>query len=191
MVTVMGCDGCGKTSLCRRLASRRADIRGVYTGKHLYRKSLVYKLLVIFVRPLLFQGREKFDDALAPLAYLLACLRLQAKLLLPRTGMVLIDRSLMDVLFLERKSDAPRFSAWRWLACLFGTRLPHIHFLVPFACLQERKLEVTRAGQMIYDTEVFRHFSRRTPTDYVVFDNRGALDDSAEALGRIVDWLSR
>jgi hypothetical protein len=48
---------------------------------------------------------------------------------------------------------------------------------------------MTEAGHAIYDAEMFRHFSRRSPTDHLVFDNRGGLEESAEALGRIVDWV--
>jgi hypothetical protein len=189
MLTVMGCDGCGKTTLSKLLHKGRKDIRGVYTGKHLYRKWIIYKLLVIFVRPLLFQGREKFDDTFAPLAYLLASLRLRLKLLFSRKGIVLIDRSLVDFLMVARKTDRPRFCASVWLASIFGVRLPHVHFMVPFERLKERKLEMTEEGHTIYDAEMFRLFSRRAPTDYLAFDNRGSLEDSAEALGRIVDWL--
>ena len=189
MLGMMGCDGCGKTTLCKRLFRERKDIRGTYTGKHLYRKWFVYKLLVIFVRPLLFQGREKFDDTFAPLAYLLACLRLRLKLLRPRKGITLIDRSIMDFLMVARKTDAPRFSGWLWLASVFGVRLAHVHFIVPFERLKERKLEMTEKGHTIYDAEMFRHFSRRAPTDYVAFDNRETVENSTEALSRIVDWL--
>lgn len=189
MLTVMGCDGCGKTTLSKLLHKGRKDIRGVYTGKHLYRKWIIYKLLVIFVRPLLFQGREKFDDTFAPLAYLLASLRLRLKLLFPRKGIVLIDRSLVDFLMVARKTDQPKFCAGVWLASIFGVRLPHVHFMVPFERLKERKLEMTEQGHTIYDTEMFCHFTRRAPTDYLAFDNRGSLEDSAEALGRILDWL--
>ncbi len=189
MLTIMGCDGCGKTTLSKLLGGRRDDIRGVYTGKHLYRKWIAYKLLVIFVRPILFQGREKFDDTFAPIAYLLACLRLRLKLLVCSNGILLIDRSIIDFLLVARKTDSPQFCSSRWLATFFGVRLPHIHFIVPFERLRERKLEMTQAGHGIYDTEMFRHFSRRTPTDYVFFDNRGSLEESSEALVRIIDWL--
>ena len=189
MLGMMGCDGCGKTTLCKRLAKDRKDIRGTYTGKHLYRKWIVYKLLVIFVRPLLFQGREKFDDTFAPLAYLLACVRLRMKLLLTRKGTTLIDRSIIDFLMIDRKSDKPRFSRFLWLASIFGVRLTHIHFIVPFERLKERKLEMTEAGHAIHDAEMFRHFSRRSPTDHLVFDNRRDLEASAEALNRIVNWV--
>jgi hypothetical protein len=190
MLTFMGCDGCGKTTLSRTMAARRPDIHGVYTGKHLYRKSILYKLLVALVRPLLFQKREKFDDTVAPLAYLLACTRLRLKLLLPRKGKVLIDRSLPDFLMLDRKSDTPRFSSWQWLIRLFGARLAHVHFVVPYDRLLERKREMTRAGHQIYDDAMFHHFTRRTPTDYLVFDNQRPLEESAAALSRILDRLA-
>ncbi len=191
MLGMMGCDGCGKTTLCKRLARDRKDIRGTYTGKHLYRKWIVYKLLVIFVRPLLFQGREKFDDTFAPLAYLLACIRLRLKLWFSGKGTTLVDRSILDFLMIDRKTDHPRFSGFAWLSSVFGVRLTHIHFIVPFERLKERKLEMTEAGHAIYDQEMFRRFSRRTPTDHLIFDNRGDLDDSAAALGRILDWLQK
>lgn len=191
LLGMMGCDGCGKTTLCKRLAKDRGDIRGTYTGKHLYRKWILYKLLVIFVRPLLFQGREKFDDTFAPLAYLLACIRLRLKLLFTRRGITLIDRSILDFLMVARKTDQPRFSRFIGLSSLFGVRLTHIHFIVPFERLKERKLEMTEAGHAIYDAEMFRRFSRRTPTDHLIFDNRGDLDASATALGRILDWVKR
>ncbi len=189
MLTIMGCDGCGKTTLSKELSTRRADIRGVFTGKHLYRKSLIYKFLVIFLRPLLFQGREKFDDIIAPVTYVLACLKIRLKLLVRREGVLLIDRSIMDFLMVERKTDAPRFSRLVWLSSVMGARLPHIHFMVPFERLKERKLEMTETGHAIYDAAIFRHFSRRVPTDYVAFDNRAAPEASAEALGRIIDWI--
>jgi hypothetical protein len=190
MLGMMGCDGSGKTSLCKRLAKDRNDIRGIYTGKHLYRKWFVYKLLVIFVRPLLFQGREKFDDTFAPLAYLLASTKLFVKIHLQRKSTLLIDRSIMDFLMTGRKTDTPRFSRFRWLSSIFGIRLTHIHFIVPFERLKERKLEMTEKGHNVYDVEMFRHFSRRAPTDHIVFDNRGSLDESSEALNRMVDWVS-
>lgn len=191
MLTVMGCDGCGKTTLSKHLHNGRKDICGVYTGKHLYRKWFVYKLLVIFVRPLLLQGREKFDDTFAPSAYLLASLRLRLMLLFSRQGILLIDRSLVDFLMIRRKTDRPQFCASVWLSCVFGVRLPHVHFMVPFERLKERKLEMTEQGHAIYDAEMFLHFSRRAPTDYVAFDNRESLENSADALGRIVDWLKK
>ncbi|MES2439035.1 MAG: hypothetical protein V4584_08205 [Verrucomicrobiota bacterium] len=191
MLVIMGCDGCGKTTLAKQLSKRRSDIHSVYTGKHLYRKWIIYKLLVIFVRPLLFQGREKFDDTFAPLAYLLASLRLRLKLLIKRKGTVLIDRSLMDFLLVARKTDTPKFCASTWLSSAFGVRLPHVHFIVPFERLQERKLEMTRAGHEIYDNEMFRHFTGRAPTDYTLFDNRGSLEDSADALERVFEWLNQ
>jgi hypothetical protein len=189
VLTLMGCDGCGKTSLGRLLAARRKDAHSFYTGKHLYRKSVLYKLLVIFVRPLLFQGREKFDDTFAPLAYLLACVRLRLKCLRPRRGVVLIDRSLLDFLYLARKTDTPRFSGCLGLARVFGIRVPHIHLLVPFERLRERKQEMTQAGHAAYDAAMFRHFTRRCPTDYLAFDNRGTLEESAAALDRILDRI--
>jgi hypothetical protein len=76
MLAIRGCDKSGKTTLSRQLKLHDPQVARLYTSKHLYRKWIIYKLLVIFLRPLLFQSREKFDDTLAPIIYTLACIRL-------------------------------------------------------------------------------------------------------------------
>jgi hypothetical protein len=188
MISIMGCDGSGKTTLSRQLKSLDQVVR-LYTGKHLYRKWIIYKLLVIFLRPLLLQKREKFDDTLAPLIYVLACIRLWWKRIFHRKGITLIDRSIVDFLMLDRKSDRPHFSRWLCLTKLIGIRLPHIQVIVSFEQLRERKLEMTEAGHPIYDELMFRHFAHRFPTDHTVFSNQSTLENAATAMQHIVAWL--
>ena len=189
MISVMGCDGAGKTTLARKLAEDTATFSGVFTGKHLYRKCWCYKLTVIFIRPLLFQDREKYDETMAPVVYLRACLGLRLKLLGSSGRIRLIDRSLMDFLMVDRKTDHPRFCRSVWLARFFGRRIPVIHCVLPYEKVLERKDEMTRAGHDAYDVSMGLHHSRRVPTDYVVFNNSGTLEDSARAAARVIAWM--
>jgi thymidylate kinase len=186
----MGCDGSGKTTLASAIAASHADIEGVLTGKHLYRKSWLYKLLVIFVRPLLLQDREHFDETFAPVAYLRACIGLRLKLWRRTRGVLLMDRSLADFLYVGRKTESPQFCRSLWLSRVIGRRIPVVHFILPFERVRERKQEMTRAGHAAYDAAMFRHFTQRAPTDYVAFNNAGAVTPGAEALGRILQRLS-
>lgn len=191
LLTIMGCDGSGKTTLSRQLKLHDPQITQLYTGKHLYRKWILYKLLVIFLRPLLFQKREKFDDTLAPVIYPLACMRLWWKRVLHRKGITLIDRSIVDFLLLDRKSDRPRFSRFLWLTHWIGIRLPHVQVIVSFEQLRERKLEMTEHGHPIYDALMFQHFTRRFPTDHTVFSNQSTLEEATKALHQIVTWMKK
>jgi thymidylate kinase len=187
-LSLMGGDGCGKTTMGKALKERLGEARAsIYTGKHLYRKNLFFKLLVIFVRPLLFQDREKFDETLAPLVYLLACMRLRLGVWFASAKRtVLMDRSLVDFLLCNRKSDEPSFGRKAWLARVWGCRIPTVHFLVSYERLAQRKQEMTVAGIEKYNDEMFRHFTRRIPTDYLLFNNDGALAQAADALAAII-----
>lgn len=191
MIAIMGCDGSGKTTLSRQIMAKDSQITQLYTGKHLYRKWMIYKLLVIFLRPLLFQKREKFDETLAPIIYLLACWKLLLKSIFSPQGITVIDRSIVDFLMLARKSDEPRFSRFLWLTHFFGIRIPHIQIVTNFVQLRERKLEMTEKGHTIYDQLMFRHFTRRYPTDYTVFSNLRTLEDATVVLPRIVTLLKK
>ena len=185
LVCVMGCDGAGKTSLAGALATRVPAIQRVFTGKHLYRKSYLFKLLVIFVRPLLGQSRERFDERMAPLVYLRACWGLRIKHW--RRQQLVIDRTLTDFLYLDRKTDRPRFSCWRWLAAVAGLRVPVVHCMVDFDQVASRKeLEVTRSGHAAYDRDMFEALAGRVPGAYLAFNNNGALEESSAALERIL-----
>ncbi len=185
LVCVMGCDGAGKTSLAGAMTQRVPAIERVFTGKHLYRKSYLFKLLVIFVRPLLRQSRETFDERLAPLVYLRACWGMRLKHW--RGRRLLIDRTLTDFLYLDRKTDRPRFSRWRWLTAVAGLRVPVVHCLVDFDQVARRKeLEVTRSGHAAYDGDMFAQLAGRVPGFYLAFNNNATLEDSAAALERIL-----
>lgn len=186
IITIMGCDGSGKTTLAQQLAARRPGIAGVLTGKHLYRKSWFYKLLVIFIRPLLFQDRERFDETFAPVAYLRACLGLRLKLWRRSRGVLLMDRSLADFLFVGRKTDQPKFCRSRWLMRIMGRRIPTVHLIVPYDRIQTRKLEMTQSGHEIYDAAMFAHFASLAPVDYYAFNNQGELEESVAALDRVL-----
>ncbi len=192
VVSLMGCDGTGKTSLANELQSKRpADVR-VITGKHLYRKSLTYKLAVIFLRPLIARTRDRFDEMIAPWAYWRASLSLRFRLLLKRNiRLTLIDRSLADFLMTGRKSDQPTFHQCEWLSEWFGCRIPVVHCVVSHERLMERKQEITVRGHAIYDGQMLGHFTNRVPTDYVLFGNNGPLDSAAITLGRLLESIRR
>ncbi len=187
MVTMIGCDGAGKTTLAHELKKHDTKIGRIKTGKHFYRKSLSYKLAVIFIRPLLFQDRERFDEILAPFVYLRACLGLRLMLLFSsKNNSTLIDRSLIDFLYVDRKTDAPRFSKFYWLRNLFGVRIPNVHCIASHETVMQRKQEVTRQGHFRYDEDMFQEFALRCPTDAVLFNNDGELDASRIAIQRIL-----
>ncbi len=187
MVTMIGCDGAGKTTLAHALKKEDATIRRIKTGKHLYRKSLSYKLAVIFIRPLLFQDRERFDEILAPFVYLRACLGLRLMLLFSSKGKsTLIDRSLIDFLYVDRKTDSPRFSTFRWLRNIFGVRIPNVHCIASHKTVMQRKQEVTESGHSRYDEDMFQEFALRCPTDATLFNNDGDLKASRIALQQIL-----
>ena len=185
-ITIMGCDGSGKTTLSRQIKQSEPNHFSLYTGKHLYRKWIIYKLLVIFLRPILFQKREKFDDTLAPLIYLLAAIRLRWKNLFSNKKTTLIDRSIVDFLMLERKTDLPHFSRFYWLTKCIGLRLPHIHVIVPYQQLSMRKLEMTEKGHARYDELMFEALTGRSPSDHTIFSNHSSLEDSTHALQKIM-----
>lgn len=187
-LSLMGGDGCGKTTMAKALQHRLPErVSGIYTGKHLYRKNLFFKLLVILVRPLLFQNREKFDETLAPLVYALACMRLRLGVWFASSKKtVLMDRSLVDFLMCNRKSDEPSFGHKEWLARVWGCRIPTVHFLVSYQRLAQRKQEMTLAGIAKYNHEMFRHFTQRVPTDYLLFNNDGGLELSADSLAELL-----
>lgn len=189
-LSLMGCDGSGKTSLGHRLVEELDEVEKVFTGKHLYRKSLLYKLAVIFVRPLTFRSREKFDEVLAPLVYLRACLGLEIKRWRAGEKLTVIDRNLIDFLYLDRKSDRPRFSRFGWLARILGRRIPVVHCLVPYEELVKRKKEMTEQGHRLYDEEMHAHLSACVPTSYFLFNNAGELDESVAALSLLVRRIS-
>lgn len=192
MLGIMGCDGSGKTSLSKSLLNRPETVAGFFVGKHLYRKSMFYKVLVTILRPLTRKkNRETIDDRLAPLLYILASIRLHVKLMLyGEKGPLLVDRSIVDFLMVYRKTDRPRFSRFLFLTTVLGKRITHIHVLVPYDQLVLRKAEMTERGHESYDQMMFDHFSKRSPTDHILFNNSGQLDESTERLQRIITLIA-
>jgi hypothetical protein len=186
-ISIMGCDGAGKTTLAGELSKRAPTTYRVLTGKHLYRKSLGYKLAVIFLRPLITRSRERFDEILAPVVYLRACLDLRIRLWFSPRRVTLIDRSLVDFLYVNRKTDRPRFHRGCWLLQWFGCRIPTIHCHVSFDNIARRKQEMTIRGHATYDHDMTQHFTFGTPTEYVAFNNDGELSESVGALRRILN----
>lgn len=190
LISIMGCDGAGKTSLAMQLMEKSGKVGRVFKGKHLYRKSYMHKLAVIFIRPLLFQSREVFDEKFAPLVYLRACIGLRIKLLRRASkGLMLIDRSIVDFLYLNRKTDTPGFSRFRSLAGLFGVRIPTVHCIVGYDNIVNRKLEMSCFSIDKYNLDMFRHFTGAVPTDYFLYNNDGSLAESTVFLERILRKL--
>lgn len=177
-ISLMGCDGSGKTSLAHSLCEKFPSVFLAYTGKHLYRKSIFYKLAVIFIRPFVAKEREHFDEKIAPWNYVRACVALQIRLWLRNSRIKLIDRSLVDFMMVERKTDKPHFHSAAWLLDILGRRIPVIHIIVTPEGLQRRKQEMTPFGQVKYDCLMFQYFSRRAPTEYCAFFNGEGLDVS-------------
>lgn len=191
-VFVTGCDGSGKTAVCQQMKHDWPDVYEVMTGKHLYRKSWFYKMLVILVRPLLFQDRERFDETLSSLAYLLATSRLRikslfAKLLQQHSRVVLIDRSLLDILIVGRKSDKPRLSTTAGLRNLFGLRYPVVHLHVPESTVLKRKQEMTAEAQRTWNELVFDTLTGTGPVRYIGLNNSGELSSAATVLNLILN----
>ena len=190
MISVMGCDGAGKTTLAEAIAAQHPRSVQVFTGKHLYRKSLLYKLAVIFIRPIITRSRERFDEILAPWLYLRAAAAMRIKLLFRGKRLTLVDRSLVDFLYLDRKTDRPGFGRSRWLMNLVGCRVPTIHCCVSFENVMRRKQEMTSAGHAAYDRDMFLAHTQRVPTDYVGFNNDQTLVAAQAALARIITRLT-
>ncbi|MBL8817879.1 MAG: hypothetical protein JNL58_17780 [Planctomyces sp.] len=185
-VFIAGCDGAGKTSLSQELVTRNPQIRTSMTGKHLYRKSLFYKFLVTFVRPLMFSSRERFDEIMAPVAYTLASLRLRVSSWIPKSKQTLIDRCLVDFLITDRKTDTPRLAHCGWLMQWIGIRYLVVHLRVPEERLRERKVEMTSAGLPRWNKLLYATLMSIGPVRYLGFFNGGTPGESATALENIL-----
>ncbi len=190
MIAIMGCDGVGKTSILRALVETSPQVQRLFTGKHLYRKSLIYKLMVALMRPLMRTPREKFDEQFALFAYFRASVALRLKFwygsVFRRPGLTLIDRSLADFIYVNRKTDEPRFCKGYKISSFIGLRIPVIHLVVDHDILMERKLEFTRKGHEIYDVDMQTFLIDRNPTHYTVFNNSHGLEKSATALSNLI-----
>jgi len=186
LLTIMGCDGVGKTSLSLCVAKELPPPVELLKGKHLYRKCYLFKIAVILIRPLLFQSREKFDESLAFYVYLRACMGLTLKQLFGKKKLTIIDRSIIDFLFLNRKTDTPRWSIFKQMNTIVGSRIPTIHCVANFDIISERKLEMTQQGHAAYDKSMFKHFAHRVPTEYLLFNNEKGCDQSRDTLLEII-----
>ena len=192
-IAFMGCDGVGKTALASHLQSSAPAATRVFRGKHLYRKSLLYKSLVAVVRPLMRTPRETFDEQLALFTYLRAAIALRflllRKTLLRLSKLTIIDRTLADFLYVDRKTDEPRFCRGYKVSKIAGRRIPVVHLVVDHTTLCERKQEFTRTGHDIYDKDMLEFHSQRIPTDYTVFQNSQSLDDSSAAMNHLLTTI--
>jgi hypothetical protein len=185
-ISIMGCDGSGKTSVIKRLREAEPEKFRSYVGKRLYRNSILYKIAVALIRPLLFQDREKFDDTLAPFNYMRASAALPLLNVVSGHKLMLVDRALIDFLVIDRKSDNPRLHRTSRLLRAFGQRIPVVHLVVPQDRLSQRKREMTVVGHAKYDRIIFDCLSLRRPTTYVLFYNGGGIEASIAAVRNII-----
>ncbi|MCA9035293.1 MAG: hypothetical protein KDA91_09190 [Planctomycetaceae bacterium] len=187
MLAFIGCDGTGKTTLAHFFRDHSSGQFRHNVGKHLYRKTILYKLLVIFVRPLISRDRDRFDDLIAPVNYMLAALRLRILTMLPDRKWRLFDRCIHDFLFIQRKSDAARFSRWQWLAGWIGIRIRTVHLVVSRTNLQTRRDEITDKGHGAYDHLMQQFFTRQIPVHYTAQGHDCPVEVTAgQLLKRIV-----
>jgi thymidylate kinase len=185
VVAVVGVDGVGKTTIGAALGSTGAvDERRQYVvGKSLFRESWVFTKLYAWNRRLPKARRlrrERIDDLLAPLAFLVAAIRVRRSLRLG--GMVLVDRYLPDFLYVRRKTDRPRVSLLAGLLKPLCPPVRVVHLSVPHSVLQGRKTEITAAGMRRYEERMRAFYTTRRWVDYLRFDNRAAADDAIVAL---------
>ena len=186
---MIGCDGAGKTELAYRLKKDLPEVESVLVGKHLYRKSFVYKLSVLL--PLMFMSRERFDELVAPLVYPRACPGLAFRRWKAGDRLTLIDRSITELLYVDRKSDRPHFCRSLWMTRVIGRRIPTVHLVLPYRELCKRKQEISERGHAAHDRDISRHFLHPVPTSYVAFNNDRSRSDAAAAMARIALSESR
>ena len=185
LVSIVGCDGAGKTSLAEAIAgSGRCSTR---VGKDLYRRWLPFRLLYRVGERMLGVSRERIDEALAPFAFGLAWLSLwvaqRGRRVRGDTGLVLMDRALLDFLYVKRKSDRPRFSWAAPLLAPLGVGIAAVHLIVPHEILYSRKGEMTVDGHATYDADMLDAYTRASAFDYLALANVTALGPAARALG--------
>ena len=158
-----------------------------YTGTNLYRRDPFFKLFQACVRPLTGKSKEGFAEWLAPCVYLRACLGLQSRLWFgKRNRRVVMGRSLVDFLYLDRHSETPRFSSCKFLIRCIGRRILTVHCLVSEEGLQRRKAEMSSRGQAQYDQAMQECFTQNEPTFYLLFNNDADLEFSQETLSKIL-----
>jgi hypothetical protein len=180
VIVLAGADGSGKTTLAETLA-REPGAPPVLVGKSLYRTSLVFRLVYRVERLLGGRTPERIDERWAVLAFLVALARLRAHVA-RAGGRVILDRHLMDFLYVGRKSDRPRFVRGAVLLGRLAARIPVVHLAPPHAVLAARKDEVGAPALAAYDRDMARQHTRYRSVDYLRFPNAGRVDDAAGAL---------
>lgn len=193
-MALIGCDGCGKTSIAEEIAARSGGEVEFLTGKQLYRLSLPFRAAYKFRRTILHISAERLDEWLAPLAYACAAAGLRRRLkrhpadpAASGAPMLLIDRSPADFLYVGRKTSHPRFSIWRRILSPWTASVPVVHFAVPYDVLCQRKQEINRDGHARYDADMLRHYLSRRYVDYTVFCNDSSLADAVSALTTYIE----
>jgi hypothetical protein len=185
VVAVVGSDGVGKTSIANGVADGTGQF-SVLVGKQLYRGTLLFRGLYRLNSLTLKWTQERIDEAFAPIAFGLSCLRLRVLLRWRRwtrkRGVLILDRFLPDFLYVKRKTDRPKFARLaRWLLP-FGVQASVVHLLLPYESLQERKQEFTREGHARYDEDMMRTYCGADLCDYLAFHNDGEIKEVVEAL---------
>jgi hypothetical protein len=185
VIAVVGADGVGKTTIGAELGSAgpSGGSRHYVVGKSLFRESRLFAKLYALNRRVKRPRRirrGRIDDALAPLAFLVATLRLRQCLHLE--GAVLVDRYLPDFLYVKRKTDRPRFSLLAGLLKPLCRPVRVIHLSVPYTALRARKSEITAAGARRYDDEMRAFYCGRGWVDYLRFDNHLPAGEAIAAL---------
>jgi hypothetical protein len=179
VIALVGVDGVGKTTIGAALASAGAadESRQHVVGKSLFRESRVFRELYARNRRLPKARRlrrERIDDVLAPLAFLVAAIRVRRSLRLG--GVVLVDRYLPDFLYVKRKTDRARFSLLAGLLKPLCPPVQVVHLSVPHSVLQGRKTEITAAGMRRYEESMRAFYATRRWVDYLRFNNRAPAD---------------
>jgi hypothetical protein len=186
LIAIVGCDGAGKTSLAEAIAGSRSGRFSTLVGKELYRRWLPFRLLYRVGESLIGLSREQIDEVLAPLAFGLAWLSLWLMQVRRRlrhdVGLVVMDRALVDFLYVKRKSDRPRFSWASGLLAPLGVDIAAAHLIVPHALLHSRKGEMTVGGHASYDADMIELYTRARRFDYLALANATALEPATRAL---------
>jgi hypothetical protein len=182
---VVGVDGVGKTTIAAALAEagEQEGSRHHEIGKSLFRESALFRKIYALnrrVRRPRRMRRERIDDILAPLAFLIASVR--ARRCLGLEGAVLVDRYLPDFLYVKRKTDRPHFSGLAPVLKPLCRPVRVVHLSVPHSVLQSRKTEITAAGAGRYDEDMRAVYCGRTWVDYLQFNNHLPADEAIATL---------
>jgi hypothetical protein len=205
IVELIGSDGAGKSSAVAALASKLPHA-SVAVAKKLYRRSLIYQLASGVTRRLGGPDREKFDDRFAHAISLRAAVALWLRMCLPFSpwsrnhhspsdlnepfpgelqsdGPILIlDRSCIGFLILDRKSDNPRLARCAsWMESLCPPT-SSVLLTLSYAALSQRKREMSSVGHETYQRLLFDQALRQQPADLTLLSGLSTADESATFL---------